>query len=106
MDQEIKPGKHRIQGIGAGFKPEVLDMSLVDRIETVTSEEAMEYSRRLAREEGMLTGISCGAAMAVADRIARLDEFEGKTIVVVLPDAAERYLSTELFVGLEAAAAI
>lgn len=106
MDQEIKPGPHKIQGIGAGFKPEVLDLSLVDRIETVTSEEAMEYARRLAREEGLLVGISCGAAMAVADRLARLDEFAGKTIVVVLPDAAERYLSTALFENLETAGGI
>ncbi|MHB9037787.1 MAG: cysteine synthase A [Armatimonadota bacterium] len=101
MDQEIKPGPHKIQGIGAGFVPEVLDLSVVDRIETVSSDEAIEYARRLSREEGILTGISCGAAMAVADRIARMDEFAGKTIVVILPDAAERYLSTVLFEGME-----
>lgn len=100
-DEPIKPGPHKIQGIGAGFVPEVLDLSLVDRVETVTSEESIEYARRLAREEGILSGISCGAAMAVADRIARLDEFEGKTVVVVLPDLAERYLSTVLFEGIE-----
>ncbi len=97
MDEELKPGPHKIQGIGAGFVPEVLDLSLVDRIETVTSDEAFEYARRLPREEGILVGISCGAAMAVADRLARMDEFEGKTMVVIFPDAAERYLSTALF---------
>lgn len=101
-DEPIKPGPHKIQGIGAGFVPEVLDLSLVDRVETVTSQEAIEYTRRLAREEGILAGISCGAAMAVADRIARLDEFEGKSIVVVLPDLAERYLSTALFEEMQA----
>lgn len=101
MDQEIKTNPHKIQGIGAGFVPEVLDMSLVDRIETVTSEESIEYARRLPKEEGILVGISCGAAMAVADRLARMDEFEGKTIVVIFPDAAERYLSTVLFENLE-----
>lgn len=95
--EEVKPSPHRIQGIGAGFVPEVLDLSLIDRVETVGSEEAIEYARRLAREEGILAGISSGAAMAVADRIARLDEFEKKTIVVILPDSAERYLSTSLF---------
>jgi cysteine synthase len=100
LDQEIQPGKHQIQGIGAGFVPEVLDMSLVDRVETVTSEEAIEYARRLPKEEGILVGISCGAAMAVADHLARSDEFEGKTIVVILPDLAERYLSTALFEGI------
>ena len=88
--QELKPGPHKIQGIGAGFVPEVLDLSLVDRIETVNSATSVEYARRLAREEGILVGISCGAAMAVADRLARLEEFAGKTIVVILPDAAER----------------
>lgn len=103
MDQELRPGPHRIQGIGAGFIPEVLDLSLVDRVETVTSEESLEYARRLPREEGILVGISCGAAMAVADRLARLDEFEGKTIVVIFPDAAERYMSSQLFEGLEVA---
>ncbi|OFX16310.1 MAG: cysteine synthase A [Armatimonadetes bacterium RBG_16_58_9] len=97
MGQELKPGPHRIQGIGAGFVPDVLDLSLVDRVETVDSDAAMEYARRLFREEGILVGISCGAAMAVADRLARTDEFAGKNIVVILPDAAERYLSTALF---------
>ncbi|MEN6356521.1 MAG: cysteine synthase A [Armatimonadota bacterium] len=101
MDQPIKPGPHKIQGIGAGFVPEVLDLSIIDRVETVESDEAIEYARRLPREEGILVGISCGAAMAVADRIARTDEFEGKNIVVILPDAAERYMSTTLFEGVE-----
>lgn len=93
------PGPHKIQGIGAGFKPDVLDLSLVDRIETVTDEEAFEMARRLAREEGILSGISSGAAMAVAIRLAHQDEFENKTFVVVLPDSGERYLSTSLFNG-------
>lgn len=98
--QEIRPSPHKIQGIGAGFVPDVLDLSLVDRIETVTSEEAVDYARRLPKEEGILVGISCGAAMAVADRLARSEEFSGKTIVVILPDAAERYISTVLFEGV------
>jgi cysteine synthase A len=91
------PGKHKIQGIGAGFKPDILDLSVVDRIETVTDDEAFETARRLAKEEGLISGISCGAAAAVAVRLAHLDEFAGKTIVVVLPDSGERYLSTPLF---------
>jgi cysteine synthase A len=94
---EIKPGSHKIQGIGAGFVPENLDLSLVDRVEAVESEEAMEVARRLAREEGILAGISSGAATAAAARLAQSSEFDGKTIVVILPDAGERYLSTELF---------
>jgi len=102
MKQELKPSPHKIQGIGAGFVPDVLDLSLVDRVETVDSETAIDYGKRLAREEGILAGISCGAAVAVADRIARSPEFEGKTIVDVLPDASERYLSTLLFEGIEA----
>jgi cysteine synthase len=97
---ELKPGPHKIQGIGAGFVPGVLDLSLVDRIETVNSATAIEYARRLAKEDGILVGISCGAAAAAADRLARADEFAGKTIVVILPDAAERYLSTALFEGV------
>ncbi len=97
---ELKPGPHKIQGIGAGFIPDTLDLSLVDRVETVTSEEAIEHARRLAREEGILSGISCGAAIAVALRLAGMDEFEGKTIVTVLPDSGERYLSGPLFEGL------
>jgi cysteine synthase A len=91
------PGKHKIQGIGAGFIPEVLDLKVVDRIETVTDDEAFEVSRRLAKEEGIISGISCGAATAVAVRLALLEEFAGKTIVVLLPDSGERYLSTPLF---------
>ena len=98
--QPLKPAPHKIQGIGAGFVPDILDLSLVDQIEQVTNEEAIEYARRLAREEGILSGISCGAATAVAARLARQREHEGKTIVVVLPDSGERYLSTALFDGL------
>jgi cysteine synthase len=97
--QELKPGPHKIQGIGAGFIPDTLDLSLVDRVEQVDSAEAVEYARRLAREEGILSGISCGAAAAVAVRLARQPAFAGKTIVVILPDAGERYLSTVLFEG-------
>jgi len=97
--EELKPGPHVIQGIGAGFIPKVLDLSLIDRVEQVENEEALEYGRRLPKEEGMLCGISCGAAAAVASRLSRLPEYEGKTIVVVLPDAGERYLSTVLFQG-------
>ena len=98
--QELKPGPHKIQGIGAGFIPETLDLSVVDRVEQVTSEEAMEHARRLAREEGILSGVSSGAAIAVALRLGRLKEFEGKTIVAILPDAGERYLTGRLFEGL------
>ncbi len=100
--QELKPAPHKIQGIGAGFIPETLDLSLVDRVEQVTGAESIEYARRLMREEGLLVGISSGAAAAVAIRLAQLDEFKGKTFVVILPDAAERYLSTALFEGLDA----
>jgi len=98
--KDLKPGPHKIQGIGAGFIPETLDLSVVDRVEQVTSEEAIAHARKLAREEGILSGISCGAAIAVALRLARLSEFEGKTIVAVLPDSGERYLSGPLFEGL------
>jgi cysteine synthase A len=96
----IQPAPHKIQGIGAGFVPKVLDLSLLDRIERVTNEEAIEFGRRLTREEGILSGISCGAAAAVAIRLAQEEEFAGKTIVVILPDSGERYLSTVLFEGL------
>jgi cysteine synthase A len=98
--QELKPGPHKIQGIGAGFIPDTLDLSVVDRVELVTSEEAIEHARRLSREEGILSGVSCGAAMAVALRLARNDEFAGRTIVAILPDSGERYLSGPLFEGL------
>ncbi len=98
--QAPSPGRHRIEGIGAGFIPATLDLSLLDRVELVDSSEAVECSRRLAREEGLLCGISSGAAAAVAVRLAALDEFAGKTIVVILPDAGERYLSTVLFSGM------
>ena len=98
--EEVKPGPHKIQGIGAGFVPKVLDLSLVDRIEQVSNDEAIAMARRLSREEGILSGISCGAAAAVTARIAKEPESKGKTIVVILPDAGERYLSTALFEGL------
>ena len=92
-----QPGPHPIQGIGAGFIPDILDLSLVDRIEQVGNDDAFEYARRLAQEEGIISGISCGAAVAVAVRLAKQEAYAGKTIVVVLPDSGERYLSTKLF---------
>ncbi len=98
--QALKPGPHKIQGIGAGFVPENLDLSLVDVVEQVTNEDAIHYAQRLTREEGILSGISCGAAVAVAARIAKRPQNAGKTIVVVLPDSGERYLSTALFEGI------
>lgn len=93
----MQPGPHKIQGIGAGFIPDTLDLDMVDRVEQVSNEEAIDYARRLAKEEGMLSGISCGAATAVAARLAAEPEFAGKKIVVILPDSGERYLSSILF---------
>jgi len=98
--EPLKPGPHKIQGIGAGFVPKVLDLSLVDQIELVSNDDAVQYARRLTREEGILSGISSGAATAVAVRLAKKSENAGKTIVVVLPDSGERYLSSILFEGL------
>jgi cysteine synthase A len=95
--QAPAPAAHKIQGIGAGFIPGTLDLDMVDRVERVSDDEALEMARRLSREEGILSGISCGAAAAVAVRLAGQEEFERKTIVVVLPDSGERYLSTTLF---------
>jgi cysteine synthase len=96
----LQPGAHKIQGIGAGFVPDILDLALVDAIEQVSNDESIAYARRLAREEGILAGISCGAAVAAAVRIAKRRENEGKTIVTVLPDSGERYLSSPLFEGV------
>lgn len=100
--EEVKPGPHKIQGIGAGFIPKNLDLSLIDRVEQVDSETAIATARRVMAEEGILVGISSGAAIAAADRIAKLPEFAGKNVVVILPSASERYLSTLLFEGIEA----
>jgi cysteine synthase A len=98
--QPLAPGPHKIQGIGAGIIPDTLDLSVVDLVETVTSEEAVEAARRLATEEGILSGISSGAATVVAARLAKHPEYQGKTIVVILPDSGERYLSSVLFENL------
>ena len=98
--QGLRPGPHKIQGIGAGFIPGTLDLAMVDRVEQVTNEESIEMARRLAKEEGILAGISCGAAVAAAVRIAQEPEMEGKTLVTILPDSGERYLSTPLFEGI------
>ncbi len=98
--EPLQPSPHKIQGIGAGFVPHNLDMALVDEVETVTNEDAVLFARRLAREEGLLSGISCGAAAAVAVRVAQRPENAGKTIVVILPDSGERYLSSILFEGM------
>ncbi len=98
--EEPKPGPHKIQGIGAGFVPKNLDLSLVDRVEQIGDEEAKAMALRLMREEGILCGISSGAAMAAAVRLAEEPEMQGKTLVVILPDSGERYLSSMLFEGL------
>lgn len=106
MIRAAKEGKepthapHKIQGIGAGFLPGTLDLSIVDQVEPVENDEAMAWAHRLMREEGILAGISCGAAMAVAERVANQPQHAGKTIVVILPDSGERYLSTVLFEGM------
>ncbi len=103
--QELKPSPHPIQGIGAGFVPAILDLSLVDRVEQVSGPDSLAMARRLAAEEGILCGVSCGAAVVAAARLAALPEFAGKTIVVILPDAGERYLTGPLFDGVMAGVA-
>ncbi|HEX9778429.1 MAG TPA: cysteine synthase A [Geopsychrobacteraceae bacterium] len=96
----LQPGPHKIQGIGAGFIPDTLDLDQIDLVERVSNDEAIEFARRLAREEGILSGISCGAAAAVAARLSARPEFKGKTIVTILPDSGERYLSSVLYEGI------
>jgi len=98
--QDPQPGPHKIQGIGAGFIPDTLDLTMVDQVELVSNEEAVDYALRLAREEGIISGLSSGAAVAAAVRLGKLPQFEGKQIVVILPDSGERYLSSVLFEGL------
>ena len=97
--EDPTPSPHKIQGIGAGFVPKNLDLSIIDRVEQVSNEDAIAMAKRLMREEGILCGISCGAAVVAAERLSQLDEFKDKKIVVVLPDSGERYLSTALFEG-------
>jgi cysteine synthase A len=99
-NNELKPAPHKIQGIGAGFIPGNLDLDIIDLVETVTNAKAIETAQRLMKEEGILAGISCGAATAAALRLASLPEYQGKTIVVILPDSGERYLSTVLYDGM------
>lgn len=96
----LQPGPHKIQGIGAGFIPDTLDLDMIDQVESVSNDEAIEFAQRLAREEGILSGISCGAAAAVAARLAARPEFKGKTIVTILPDSGERYLTSVLYEGI------
>ena len=98
--EPVRPGPHGIQGIGAGFIPQTLDLTMVDRVERTTDEEAIDMARRLAREEGILSGISCGAAVAAAVRVAGEPAMKGKTLVVILPDTGERYLTSALFDGV------
>ncbi|HKI51103.1 MAG TPA: cysteine synthase A [Geothermobacteraceae bacterium] len=98
--QDLQPGPHKIQGIGAGFIPETLDLDCVDLVEQVSNDEAIDFARRLAQEEGILSGISCGAATAVAARLAKQPDYAGKTIVVILPDSGERYLTSVLYEGI------